>query len=191
MWARLIKQLRRLGIFWAQHRRASHLKRGGSCVIRKAASLKRKAFDLESSQTNVAGAVATIEETKGPSTLLRARLSSEKTLFLKQPRNFTLQIKYKISAKTISLIHTSDMRTSRADQQETTTTLSSVMQAFQVRLSSSRCLLRLHRCLPSQCPASIVKLQLLTRVRYQLKLGRVRGQPCQYLSLSFLTSRQI
>ena len=96
-------------------------------MTKRAASLRRKACDLESSQTSAAGVVATIEETKGPSTLLRARLSSEKTLFLKQPRNFTLQIKYKISAKTISLIHTSDMRTSRADQQETTTTLSSTI----------------------------------------------------------------
>ena len=92
-------------------------------MTRKVASSRHKECDQESSRTSAAGVVATIEETKEPSTLLRPRLFTETTSFQNQQRKSTLKTKYKISSKITNLIHTSDMRTFRADLQETKTML--------------------------------------------------------------------
>ena len=155
-------------------------------VTRKAAELRRKECGRESSQTSAVGVVATIEETKGPSTLLRPRPFIEMMSFQNQQRKSTLKTNYKISSKTTSLIHTSDTKTFRVDQQETKTILSLVTRASQGLSSSSRCLLQMHRCLQFQCHELMLKLRPLTRAHYQLSSMRAKGRSCQ--CLSFLTS---
>ena len=187
-WVRLIKQLLRSVIFSVGHSRVSHLKRGELRVTRKVASLRHKECDRESSQTSAAGVVVTIGETKEPSTLLRPLLSNVMTSFQNQQRKSTLKTKFKISSKTTNLIHTSDTRIFRVDQQETKTMLLLATRASQGQSSSSRCLLQTHRCLQFQCLELMLKHRPLTRARYQLSNMRARDRSCR--CLSFQTSRR-